>query len=416
LGKSNKKLTIDNFIERSISIHGDKYDYSLVEYKNIDTKVTIICPVHGEFNQAPYSHMKGHGCISCRGDRISKTKKMSYNISNFIDDAISIHGDKYDYSLVEYKDANTNVDIICKEHDHVFSISPGNHIHQSIGCPKCSSIGISRQETELQEWLSQYVDIITNTKSIIPPLELDIVIPSHNIAIEYNGLYWHSEQMGKDKNYHLNKYLQCKDKGYRLIQIWENEWLNQKDIVKSIILSVLGIYERKIFGRKCSIINIDVPSAREFYEQNHIQGFKGGVHHGLVYKDELISAMTINNLNILERFANKTNTLVHGSFSKLLKSFDGIDDLITFSDIRYFTGNVYEKNGFEFQYISKPNYWYFTKDRSVLYSRLMFQKHKLPSKLDTFDPNITEYENMVNNGYHRIWDCGNIKYIYKGGI
>ena len=243
---------------------------------------------------------------------------------------------------------------------------------------------------------------------LIHPLELDIVIPSKKIAIEYNGLYWHSEQQGKDINYHLNKFNLCKDKGYRLIQIWENEWLMKKDIVKSIILNSIGKHTTKIHGRKCEVMVVTPKEARPFYDNNHIQGFKGGEHHGLYYKGKLVSMLTIDKNGELQRFVNKINTIVHGAFSKLLKSFDD-KELYTFADLRYFTGGVYESNGFKYEHTVPPRYWYF-KNNTKVYHRRTFQKSKLSSKLKNFDDNITGNNNMINNGYHRIWDCGNLKF------
>jgi hypothetical protein len=401
---SNKRQhTNETFSNKAISVHGNSYDYSNSIYVNYKTKVKIICPIHGEFEQTPINHI-GHkkGCPSCSGNK-------KHTIETFIDRSIKIHGEKYNYFNVEYINAHTKVKIICPIHGE-FEQRPGDHLSGQ-GCPNCP-ITSSLSEIELRDWIGQYIVIEKCDRSTIPPYELDIIIPSKNIAIEHNGIYWHSEQMGKSKKYHLNKYLMCKEKGYRLIQIWENEWVQKKDIVKSIILSALNIYEQKIHGRKCVISIVDNGSAQQFYKENHIQGFKRGIHHGLYYNNLLVSVMTINiSTNILERFANKINCLVYGSFSRLLKSFDGLDGLVTFADLRYFSGNVYEKNGFVYQYTSDPNYFYFKS--GDLYSRVKFQKHKLGNMLEYFDPNLTEYQNMLANGYDRIWDCGNMKFVYN---
>ncbi len=408
---SIKKDSLSDFKQKGSDKHNNKYDYSLVEYIDSKTKVKIICPLHGVFEQIPSGHLRGRGCFKCA---LLKRKQSRINTrktnNGFIQNAVSVHDNKYDYSLVEYIDSKTKVKIICPVHD-VFKQRPNNHLCGQ-GCPKCiSSYSISKGETELQEWLKGYINIQTSDRQIIKPLELDIVIPKHKIAIEYNGLYWHSEQQGKDRSYHLNKYNLCKEQGYRLITIWENEWLLKRDIVKSIILNALGIHTRKIHGRKCIIKDVLPKEARIMYDNNHIQGFKGGKHKGLYYKDELVSLMSIDKRNELQRFVNIKNTLVHGAFSKLLKSFDIKGVLFTFADTRYFTGNVYTKNGFGYVYTSPPNYWYFKKMN--VYSRIMFQKHKLKDKLKSFDISITEYQNMINNGYNRIWDNGNRKYIME---
>jgi len=123
-----KKLTTEEFIERAKKVHGDKYDYSKVEYINATTKVCIICPVHGEFWQTPSVHLSGCGCIKC-------VNKFPHTQKTFIEKAIKIHGNKYDYSKVNYKNNKTKVCIICKEHGE-FWIRPDQHL-QKRGCPKC---------------------------------------------------------------------------------------------------------------------------------------------------------------------------------------------------------------------------------------------------------------------------------------
>ena len=109
-----KKLTKEEFIERSRAIHGDKYDYSLVEYRGKDIKVKIICPIHGVFEQTPNNHMHGAGCYKCGRDTVSK--KTRYTKEDFIRVANEKHNNKYDYSLVDYVNSQCKVKIICPVH------------------------------------------------------------------------------------------------------------------------------------------------------------------------------------------------------------------------------------------------------------------------------------------------------------
>lgn len=127
------------FIERSIKIHGAKYDYSQVNYKNMNTKVCIICPIHGEFWQTPHAHLKGYGCYKCGIEKRKKQKyKMDvYNTESFIQIANSIHNKYYDYSLVNYCGAYKPITIICPIHGE-FKQTPCKHIHRKQGCPKCN--------------------------------------------------------------------------------------------------------------------------------------------------------------------------------------------------------------------------------------------------------------------------------------
>lgn len=125
-----KKLTTNEFIDKSNSIHGDKYDYSKVEYINSRTYVTIICPIHGEFLQSPNSHLSSQGCPECGGTKKLTTKE-------FIDKVISVHGDRYDYSKVEYKKFNLPITMICPTHGE-FEIYPHSLVDRKNGCKKCS--------------------------------------------------------------------------------------------------------------------------------------------------------------------------------------------------------------------------------------------------------------------------------------
>ena len=119
----------------------------------------------------------------------------------------------------------------------------------------------------------------------------------------------------------------------------------------------------------------------------------------------------------LVRFANCLNTTVVGGFSKLLKNAIAamqVGEIISYCNLRYFTGRGYIKNGFKVSHITQPNYFYFHKsNKNKLYSRNMFQKHKLKKLLDNFDPELSEYDNMRNNGYSKIYDAGNLKLVYS---
>ena len=424
---SNKKhckmvSVIDDFIHKSINTHNNKYDYSLVEYVNARTKVKIICPIHGVFIQTPVSHTRGRGCKQCA---LLKRKinryNTRYNNDVFIHESWCKHGDRYNYKLVDYIKSSIKVKIICPIHG-VFEQRPNNHL-QGQGCPKCPvQYHISKQEQELQNFLKQHIDIECNDRSIISPYELDIVIPSKNIAIEYNGLYWHSEQRGKDRNYHLNKYNMCKDKGYRLIQIFEDEWLTKQDIVKSRLKHILGFRDRTVFARKCTIREIVPNVARDFINKYHIQGYHGcNVKLGLFYNDELVSVMTFAKPSISKGRSNKEDVFelsrfcsscaVTGAAGKLLKYFTRnyiVKELYTYADLRWSDGNLYKQLGFIEGKQTPPNFWW--NINGIRKHRFGYRKDVLNKRLDSFDPDITGYQNMINNGYDRVWDCGNLKY------
>lgn len=291
-------------------------------------------------------------------------------------------------------------------------------------CPSCFPIlsWESKGEIEIFEFIEKFTKAERKNRVIISPYELDIYLPDHNLAIEFNGLYWHSELNGKDKYYHLNKTNMCEEKGIRLIHIFEDEWIYKQDIVKSIILNAIGHFDQKIGARKCSIKMVNNNTSKEFLNLNHIQSYcPSSVNIGLFFENDLISLLSFTksryNKNFqweISRFANKLNYSISGSFSKLLKYFKNEYDpesIITYSDRRLFSGNLYQ-TFFTKLNPSNPSYWYLDKNYNR-YNRTNFQKHKLKNKLHIFNKELTEWENMQLNGYNRIWDCGNNVYEWR---
>lgn len=150
----SKKLTTEEFILRAKGVHGDKYDYSKANYIKAKTKIIIICPIHGEFEQTPTTHInKKYGCYKC-GDILKRKNQLS-NKNEFINKAILIHGNTYDYSLTNYNGAKNKVEIICKEHD-IFNTTPDNHIHRHGGCPICKNKKIrDKQISNTKEFIKK---------------------------------------------------------------------------------------------------------------------------------------------------------------------------------------------------------------------------------------------------------------------
>jgi rubrerythrin len=183
---SNVK-TIDKFLSEAKSIHGDKYDYSLADYVNNHKNIIIICSKHGEFLQAPKPHLNGQGCPKCA--KINLGDKLHLTTLNFIERARKIHGDRYDYSLVDYHNAHTMIKIICKEHG-VFMQKSSNHTNEGAGCPICKQ---SKGEREISKFLNdnniEYIAEKTfcncKDKRCLP---FDFYLPKYNVLIEYDGI------------------------------------------------------------------------------------------------------------------------------------------------------------------------------------------------------------------------------------
>ncbi|MGH7744832.1 MAG: hypothetical protein ACREQ5_08470 [Candidatus Dormibacteria bacterium] len=253
--------------------------------------------------------------------------------------------------------------------------------------------------------------------------ELDVYIPSHQIGIEVNGLYWHNENI-PNKITHLAKLDLCKSKSIDLLQFWDSEINDQLPIVMSIIMNRLNMSQERIHARKCQIKEVPTLDARSFLEHNHIQGsVNSKVRLGLYHNDVLVALMTFGKSRLtkssdweLVRYCSLLNHTIVGGSSKLfhhfIKTFQP-KSIVSYSDRRLFGGAMYTNLDFTLSHISKPNYWYFNSKEYWPHSRIAFQKHKLVDKLATFDPDKTETENMEDNGWLRIKDCGNMVWKWK---
>jgi hypothetical protein len=356
-------------------------------------------------------------------DSIVELRNKSYHIKNK-EYVINTYSNliKPEYKIVNY----ISNELLIEHNNHSFLISRNllydRLIHSKYCeiCTICNPINSnsSAHENEIVEWLSQYVDIETRNRKILNGQELDIYIPSEKIAIEFNGLYWHSE-LFKDKWYHYNKTKNCQKLDIKLIHIFEDDWIHKKDIIKSIILNKLKIQSNKIWARKCLVKQIPYKEAKEFLNKNHIQGYsKSKYKLGLFYMDKLVSVMTFgyrktNSKSEFEliRFCNILNTNVIGGASKLLnffiKKFNYSGTIVSYADLSIFDGKLYENMGFNFKHISKPNYYWVVN--KIRYHRFKYNKKKLVKNYGS-DIKKTEVEIMNEWGHYRIWSCGQSRY------
>ncbi len=288
-------------------------------------------------------------------------------------------------------------------------------------CQKCYPPlnGESKGEKELALFIESLgLKIERRNKSILGNnFEIDIFIPEKNIGIEYHGLYWHSSKMNENKNAHRDKYNKCTEKNIHLIQIFEDEWLINKEKTISRVSSILGINKNIIFARKCKIKKVTSEESKIFLNENHMQGCgsNSSFNYGLYKDDELISLMTFGKARIITnrksvpdeyemyRFCSKLGFTNIGGFNKLLKNFIKIHNpkrIISYGDLRFLNHkhNVYVKNGFTLKSLSGPGYFY--TDFIKRYHRWGFRK---PSNLDII---ITEKNYWKQHGFYTIFDCG----------
>ena len=425
-GNSNKgpKLSLQDFIKKAVAAHGDKYDYSKSIYVNNRIPLIITCKEHGDFLQSPDVHFSGHGCPKCASQ--SRIEKQTLTTQNFIEKAREIHGNKYDYSKTVYVRNDIPVIITCPEHGD-FLQKPSYHLN-GCGCQKCGML-YSHYEIELGDFIASIIgeeNIIRNDRTVLDGNELDVYIPSKNLAFEFDGLYWHSEIKKPEKRYHLNKTQECEKKGIQLIHVFEDEWVYKNEICKSRIKNLLHASAKNIYARKCAVVEIDGDKARKFFTDNHIQGnVHASVVLGLQYDGELVSAMSFGPLRKnmgrnnesgsweMLRFCNKLNCNVVGGASKLLSHFIKAkqpEKIISYADKRWSVGNLYETLGFNFIHDSEPSYFYVIGNERK--NRFGYRKDILISKYGC-QPEDTEHNFCFNQGWYRIYDCGTKLYEWK---
>ena len=355
-------------------------------------------------------------------EKFNKTLYDKYNVESYIQSEeyrlqYTKIANNEDY--IKYK--NNLLSIFKCNKGHNFEIHFNNYYRRMKNnislCTICNPIGDSKsiKEKDLFEFINNNYsgDIIQSYRD---GLEIDIYLPELNIGFEFNGLYWHSDKF-KEKNYHLDKTNHFKNKGIRIIHIWEDDWVHKQEIVKSQISNIIGCSD-KIYGRKCIIKEVDTKIARKFLDDNHIQGFVSSVKKiGLYYDNELVSIMTFDHNEgrkkmsesewNLSRFCNKIGFNVIGGASKLLKFFIDsyyVSRIVSYADKDWSVGKLYYKLEFKNISESKPDYKYIVDNNRVHKSR--YKKSRLGIK----DKNITESQKMKELNINKIYDCGKIKF------
>lgn len=295
----------------------------------------------------------------------------------------------------------------------------GNYLHKH-GI-HTHSFQQSQWENELGNFLSSInVDFVTNARDVIPPKELDFFIPQTNVAIELCGLYWHSESQERiTKHYHENKRKACAEQNIQLLTIFEDEW-QKKDIIFSKLCHVFNKTTEKTLIRHTTV-DLSVPKTerKEFLNQTHIQGNgRGRISIGLRNRNNQLIALGLFSISrkyqgvVLDRFS--TCVLVPGALGKILKELErnfNINRVVTFADLRWSTGSLYHKLGFEQDCVIPPDYAYVVQNQRI--HKFNFRHANLRNKLTNYDPLLSERDNCVNNGLYRVWDCGKIRFIKK---
>jgi len=285
----------------------------------------------------------------------------------------------------------------------------------------------SSYEVEIVNYLKSLgVDrIIQNSRSILPSRkELDIYLPDYNIAIEFNGIYWHHEDIQHiSRNYHKQKFDEAEQLGIQLITIFSNFWNTKKDVVKNTIKNKLQMSSESVYARKLEFKKVKSKDTKDFLNNNHIQGYTpASLCYALFDGDEMQAVMTFSKSRIaignktdqfeLVRYASKKRIV--GGASKLLSKFLNEypdEDVFSYSNNEWSNGALYSALGFELEKDIPVSYWYIHPKEEKLMHRFNYSKQKLVAK--GYDSNLTEKEICKSIGLLKLWDCGKRKWVLR---
>lgn len=367
-------------------------------------------------------------------DHISKTEKFKEKIKK------SIHENTINNLKIKYKELkiinyeNGVASILCDKCHSTYLIDPHllfyrHNVYKINPCLNCNPLNFRKgMENDFIEFIlsiSKGIEYQRGNRSILNGKEIDLYFPDLSLAFEFNGIYWHSDSNpSMYKNYHKEKKDLAKNTGIELIHIYEDEWINKRDIVESIIKNKFGLNTR-IFARKCSISKISKKDSDLFLKKNHIQGSCISlVRYGLFYEGELVSVMTFSNLRKslgknkkngsyeLSRFCNKIGTNVIGGASRLFKKFlidSDPEEILSYANYDRSLGGLYYKLGFKYIKNTQPGYWYILRGKR--YHRFNFRKNILVSCGHSAEKK--EKEIMIELGYSILYDSGNIKFLWS---
>lgn len=418
----------DSFVAKARKIHGDAYDYGLVDYQRSNRKVTIVCRVHGPFEQTPNSHIsRKAGCPKCAGKGM--------DTGEFVAKAIATHGVRYSYARTEYRLIKGGVTITCPVHGDFRQTAEAHLIGH--GCPQCwRESYASKTEHELASWIAdQGFEVVRNTRDAIGNgMEIDIFIPERRIGIEFNGCYWHSDRVNKNTRQHEFKHVAAARAGIRLVTVWDFEWARKRPVVERMLLHAIGTScARRVGARACVIEEVTNHDAAAFYAENHIQGpCRGGiVNLALVHDGRPVAMMTFTRGGArrgivvdgeweLARYA--TSAMVPGGASRLFRHFVRTmvpSTVWSFSDNQHFGGSLYQTLGFTHDGTIRPDYTVVHPGRLSTWHKSLWQRKSIQKRLSELgideaydhrtDPR-TERQMQDFANVLRVWDSGKTRW------
>ena len=418
-GGTSNRVKHDEWVKRIAKVWGDKYTLNESAGRCQD-KVEVLCAAHGPFAARLLDLVNGHGCPSCGNDRGIKwnDENIRVPVEVFVKRAQDLKGSKYTYDISTFVDMKTPMRMECDTHGEFWQI-PRNHITLDAGCPYCAN-SVSKGEAAICKYLEELgLKVKSRDRAVLGGKEIDILLPDLKIGVEYCGLYWHGES-NLEASYHQEKHDAAKAQGYKLIQIFEDEWSKNQEKVKFQLLNLVGACQNT-HARRTTAEVLAWKEAEEFLETWHLSGpgKPSAMCYGLRHQGVLVAVATWGSDRFskedgveLYRLAFAGGVRVVGGVSKLLKAMlrdhPETRRVLTYADLRWGTGEGYEAAGFK--YVGRTDPGYFWCKGLSRWNRQMFQKHKLKDILSTFDESKTGVENCHANGYWRIYDAGSAKY------
>lgn len=407
----------------------------------LSDSLSFYCEQHDVvYKQIAYHFISGNkGCPFCKRERMAKALQKSKRENNPYPQWFLSELSPKDYNRVLSGELSTNdkAEFVCPKHG-VYSQVIYTHINGTTGDPKCgcpscaaeiSKYG-SREESEVREFLSSFTEVQKVRGLIKGPhgynMELDMYLPEFKLAVEFNGLYFHSyENLTKKlepsvaKRYHLYKTEECLKKGITLIHLWEDDWCLRKSVVQNMLLSKIGKLNReRVYARNTTCRELSSEEASIFLLNNHIQGPCSGSHFGLFLNGVLLSVMSMvkapsntqdSGSVILNRYATVPTHFVVGGFEKLLEhATKGYKTVVSYADREISVGKLYERQGFKLCGVTPPDYKYVLNHQRV--HKFNLRKEVFKKSHMFYDESLSESELAVANGIIKVYGCGLLKY------
>jgi hypothetical protein len=387
---------------------------------NSQTPIEVICPQGHATTTNANKVQRGYGCKYCAEKALTQEEVIQ---------RLKTRGFT---STDSYKGVHTPMHLVCENGHDVFK-SYMAIWHDETQCSSCRPPYSSKPEEEISSWLKTLLpenDILRSDRILLDGNEVDIYIPSKKLGIEFNGLYFHTEialmRSGRTlleaQAYHQSKTVRAAQKGVQLITLWDFEWEMRQQAVKTRLKSLLGLNSFRVGARKTTLRSLNKNewrTVRDFLNTYHIQGSASFKYaYGLFLKDELVSVMTFQNHHrqnvdrgtlVLNRYCVKEDFSISGGATKLFQYAhkELSCPILSYSDNRWSTGDVYEKLGFTAIKRSRPDYFYSFRGKGP------FSKQSLKKTPEERKSDKTERDLRLEQDYQRVWDCGKITWLYK---